>query len=140
VTAYAHPRYAADASSNEAALLVTRTNTLEAELTSRVLFFNIWYKKKINPDDASRPMDSVSPHYESCLYVLKTQYLYYTSYLSMATTSGKKNKSSRSNNQLIRHKHDVNSKSKKTIVYDRLICYLPYSVVESLDVDHFLSF
>ena len=64
---YAHLRYAADTSSNEAASLVTRMDMLEAELTNRMLFFDIWFKKKINEDAARRLMDSVSPHYKEYL-------------------------------------------------------------------------
>jgi oligoendopeptidase F len=66
-SAYAHLRYAADTSSNEAASLVTRMDMLEAELTNRMLFFDIWFKKKINEDAARRLMDSVSPHYKEYL-------------------------------------------------------------------------
>jgi oligoendopeptidase F len=58
---YARLKYAADTSSNEAASLVTRMDVLEAELTNRMLFFDIWFKKKINQDDACRLIDSVSP-------------------------------------------------------------------------------
>jgi oligoendopeptidase F len=61
---YAQLRYAADTSSNEAASLVTRMDVLEAELTNRMLFFDIWFKKKINQDDACRLIDSVSPYSE----------------------------------------------------------------------------
>lgn len=61
---YAQLRYAADTSSNEAASLVTRIDVLEAELTNRMLFFDIWFKKKINQNDVTRLIDSVSPHYK----------------------------------------------------------------------------
>lgn len=64
---YAQLRYAADTSSNEAASLVTRMDVLEAELTNRMLFFDIWFKKKINQDDACRLIDSVSPYYREYL-------------------------------------------------------------------------
>ena len=59
---YAHLGYSADTSSNEAASLVTRMDGLEAELS-----IYIWFKKKINQDDASRLIDSVSPHYREYL-------------------------------------------------------------------------
>ena len=44
---YAHLRYAADTSSNDAASLVTRIDMLEAEVSNRLLFFDLWFKKKI---------------------------------------------------------------------------------------------
>lgn len=48
---YAHVRYAADGSSNDAASLVTRIDMLEAEVSNRLLFFDLRFKKKINPND-----------------------------------------------------------------------------------------
>jgi oligoendopeptidase F len=45
---YAHVRYA---SSNDAASLVTRIDMLEAEVSNRLLFFDLRFKKKINPND-----------------------------------------------------------------------------------------
>jgi oligoendopeptidase F len=48
---YAHVRYAADSSSNDAASPVTRIDMLEAEVSNRLLFFDLRFKKKINPND-----------------------------------------------------------------------------------------
>jgi oligoendopeptidase F len=64
---YAHLRYAADTSSNEAASLVTRMDMLEAETANRILFFDIWFKKKVNERDADRLIQSVSPQYKEYL-------------------------------------------------------------------------
>jgi oligoendopeptidase F len=43
---YAHLRYAADTSSNEAASLITTMDMLEADVSNRILFFDIWFKKE----------------------------------------------------------------------------------------------
>ena len=55
---YVHLWYAADTSSNDAAWLTTRIDILEAEASNRPLFFDLWFKKKIIPNDAFRLINS----------------------------------------------------------------------------------
>jgi oligoendopeptidase F len=45
---YAHLRYSADTSSNEAASLVTKMEIMRSNITNRLMFFDLWFKKDID--------------------------------------------------------------------------------------------
>ncbi len=64
---YAHLKYAADTSSNEAAALVTRMDKLASEIGNKLLFFDLWFKKGIDEANAQRLINSVSSVYREYL-------------------------------------------------------------------------
>ncbi|MBM3894967.1 MAG: oligoendopeptidase F, partial [Thaumarchaeota archaeon] len=54
VAGYAHLSYAANTQSDEATSLVTKMTKLAADIENRTLFFDLWWKKKIDEKNASR--------------------------------------------------------------------------------------
>lgn len=64
---YAHLRYYADTSSNEAAALATKMEKLASDIGNRLLFFDLWFKKEIDQTNAQRLIDSVQPVYREYL-------------------------------------------------------------------------
>ena len=54
VTGYAHLSYAADTQSDEATSLVTKMTKLASDIENRTLFFDLWWKKKIDEKNAAR--------------------------------------------------------------------------------------
>jgi oligoendopeptidase F len=58
---YAHLRYYADTSSNEASALVIRMEKLASDIGNRTLFFDLWFKKQLDDENARRLIDAV-PH------------------------------------------------------------------------------
>ncbi|MGC1929587.1 MAG: oligoendopeptidase F, partial [Candidatus Nitrosopolaris sp.] len=64
---YAHLSYAADTSSNERAALETRMATFVSNITNRLLFFDLWFKKVLDEENAQRLIESVSPVYREYL-------------------------------------------------------------------------
>ena len=46
VNSFAHLKYAADTSSNEAAALVLQTEKLSSQISNQILFFDLWFKKE----------------------------------------------------------------------------------------------
>ncbi|MBM3896138.1 MAG: M3 family oligoendopeptidase [Thaumarchaeota archaeon] len=54
VAGYAHLSYAANTQSDEATSLVTKMTKLGADIENRTLFFDLWWKKKIDEKNASR--------------------------------------------------------------------------------------
>jgi oligoendopeptidase F len=56
---YAHLKYASDTSSNEAAALQTKMEMLSANVSNRLLFFDIWFKKQLDDRNADRLINSV---------------------------------------------------------------------------------
>ena len=55
---YAHLKYASDTSSNEAAPLLTKMEMLSADVSNRLLFFDIWFKKQLDDLNAERLINS----------------------------------------------------------------------------------
>src|SRR4051794_13943741 len=51
-SSYAYLRYYADTSSNEASALVIKMEKLASEVSNRILFFDLWFKKEIDHDNA----------------------------------------------------------------------------------------
>ncbi len=64
---YAHLRYYADTSSNEASALVTRMDKMSAEAGNRLLFFDLWFKKGLDEQNAARLIESVPAVYREYL-------------------------------------------------------------------------
>jgi oligoendopeptidase F len=68
---YAHLSYAADTSSNERAALQTRMATFGSNIANRLLFFDLWFKKELDEENAQRLIESVSPVYREHLKHLR---------------------------------------------------------------------
>jgi len=64
---YAHLRYYADTSSNEASALVIRIEKLTSDIGNRMLFFDLWFKKQLDEANAVRLIDSVPQVYREYL-------------------------------------------------------------------------
>ncbi|MGC1930969.1 MAG: M3 family oligoendopeptidase [Candidatus Nitrosopolaris sp.] len=64
---YAHLNYAADTSSNERAALVTKMGMFGSTIANRLLFFDLWFKKEIDEENAQRLIESISPVYREYL-------------------------------------------------------------------------
>jgi oligoendopeptidase F len=64
---YAHLRYSADTSSNEAASLVTKMEIMRSNITNRLMFFDLWFKKDIDEENAQRLIDSTPSVYREYL-------------------------------------------------------------------------
>ena len=67
VNSFAQLKYAADTSSNEAASLVLQTEKLSSEISNKILFFDLWFKKELDENDAQRLVDSISLVYREFL-------------------------------------------------------------------------
>jgi oligoendopeptidase F len=67
VGGFAHLSYAADTSSNELAALVTKISVFGSNLSNRLLFFDLWFKKEASPDTAERLIESVPSIYRQYL-------------------------------------------------------------------------
>src|SRR6476661_1709584 len=67
VSGFAHLNYSADTSSNEASSLLTQMDLLASNVTNRLLFFELWFKKHLNEETAQRLITSVPPVYKEYL-------------------------------------------------------------------------
>jgi len=67
VNSFAQLKYAADTSSNEAASLVLQTEKLSSEISNKILFFDLWFKKELDENNAQRLIESTSPVYREFL-------------------------------------------------------------------------
>ena len=67
VNGYAHLRYYADTSSNEAAALVSKMEKLGSDIANRMLFFDLWFKREIDEENAERLINSVPYDYKEYL-------------------------------------------------------------------------
>jgi len=67
ISAYAHLKYYANTSSNEAAALVIKMEKLASDITNRLLFFDLWFKKDIDEDNAQRLIEAVPSDYKEFL-------------------------------------------------------------------------
>ena len=56
---YAHLSYAADTSSNERAALEIRMATFGSDIANRLLFFDLWFKKELDEENAQRLIESL---------------------------------------------------------------------------------
>ena len=67
VNSFAQLKYAADTSSNEAAALVLETEKLSSQISNQILFFDLWFKKGLDKNNAQRLIDSISAVYRDYL-------------------------------------------------------------------------
>jgi oligoendopeptidase F len=67
VNSFAHLKYAANTSSNEAAALVLQMEKLSSEVSNQMLFFDLWFKKELDKNNAQRLIDSISTVYREYL-------------------------------------------------------------------------
>ena len=54
VAGYAHLKYAEDTSSNDIGALVTKVNIFSSEISNKLLFFDLWFKKALDKENADR--------------------------------------------------------------------------------------
>ncbi|MFL6309881.1 MAG: M3 family oligoendopeptidase [Nitrososphaera sp.] len=66
-SSYAYLRYYADTSSNEASALVIKMEKLASQVSNRILFFDLWFKKEIDHDNANRLINAISVMYREHL-------------------------------------------------------------------------
>jgi oligoendopeptidase F len=64
---FAHLQYYADTSSSEASALVTRIEKMASDVSNRMLFFDLWYKKGIDDAAAGRLANSIPMVYREYL-------------------------------------------------------------------------
>ncbi len=64
VLGYAHLKYAEDTSSNEAASLMTKMNLYATEISNKLLFFDMWFKKDLDENNANRLIDESPKVYQ----------------------------------------------------------------------------
>ncbi len=64
---YAHLQYYADTSSNEASALVTKMEKLASNISNRLLFFDLWFKKGIDDEKANQLINAVPEVYREYL-------------------------------------------------------------------------
>ena len=67
VNSFAHLKYAADTSSNEAAALVLQTEKLSSQISNQILFFDLWFKKELDKNNSHRLIDCISTVYREYL-------------------------------------------------------------------------
>jgi oligoendopeptidase F len=67
VLGYAHLKYAENTSSNEAGALLTKMNMYATELSNKLLFFDLWFKKDLDDNDANRLIEQVPKMYQEHL-------------------------------------------------------------------------
>jgi oligoendopeptidase F len=67
VLGYAHLKYAEDTSSNEAASLMTKMNLYSTEISNKLLFFDMWFKKDLDENNANRLIDEAPKVYQDHL-------------------------------------------------------------------------
>jgi oligoendopeptidase F len=64
---YAHLDYYSDTSSNEASALVTKMEKMASDAGNRSLFFDLWFKKGLDEQNANRLIDSMQQVYREYL-------------------------------------------------------------------------
>ncbi len=67
VTGYAHLKYAEDTSSNNIGALVTKVNIFATEISNRLLFFDLWFKKVLDEKNADRLIKEAPDVYKDYL-------------------------------------------------------------------------
>jgi oligoendopeptidase F len=67
VDGYAHLKYSADTSSNDAASLLTRMDLMAADIANRLLFFDLWFRKELDEENAERLIKSMPIVYREYL-------------------------------------------------------------------------
>jgi oligoendopeptidase F len=64
---HAYLSYYADTSSNEASALVIKMEKLASEISNRMLFFDLWFKKQIDHENANRLINAIPKTYQEHL-------------------------------------------------------------------------
>jgi oligoendopeptidase F len=64
ISGYAHLKYAENTSSNEAASLMTKMNMYATEISNRLLFFDLWFKKELDDTNANRLIKEIPTVYQ----------------------------------------------------------------------------
>src|SRR5919109_2439962 len=64
---YAHLKYSANTSSNDAASLLTKMDLMATDIANRILFFDLWFRKELDEDNAKRLIDSMPVVYREYL-------------------------------------------------------------------------
>ena len=64
---HAYLSYYADTSSNVASALVTKMEKLASEISNRMLFFDLWFKKQIDHENANRLINAIPKAYQEHL-------------------------------------------------------------------------
>lgn len=67
IDGYAHLKYSADTSSNDAASLLTRMDLMASDIGNRLLFFDLWFRKELDEDNAKRLIESMPIVYREYL-------------------------------------------------------------------------
>ena len=112
VVGYAHLKYAADTSSNEAAAMSTKMEMLSADISNRLLFFDIWFKKQLDYRNADRLINSAP--------IVYREHLKHSRLLSKFTLSEPEEK--------IISTLEVSGSGALTKVYDRMTSSLEFVV------------
>jgi len=60
---HAYLNYYADTSSNDASAMVTKMEKLASEINNRTLFFDLWFKKQLDNENAERLIDAIPKVY-----------------------------------------------------------------------------
>jgi oligoendopeptidase F len=64
ISGFAHLKYAENTSSNEAASLMTKMNMYATEISNRLLFFDLWFKKELDDTNANRLIKEIPTVYQ----------------------------------------------------------------------------
>ena len=67
IAGYAHLKYAENTSSNEASSLMTRMNIYASEISNKLLFFDLWFKKDLDDNNANRLINEAPTVYQEHL-------------------------------------------------------------------------
>src|SRR5688500_6781996 len=67
VAGYVHLKYAEDTSSNDIGALVTKVNIFSTEISNKLLFFDLWFKKVLDDDNADRLIKEAPDVYKDYL-------------------------------------------------------------------------
>ena len=67
VTGYAHLKYAENTSSNDMGALVTKVNIFATEISNKLLFFDLWFKKVLDEKNADRLIKEAPDVYKDYL-------------------------------------------------------------------------
>ena len=113
VVGYAQLKYASDTSSNEAAALLTKMEMLSANISNRLLFFDIWFKKQLDDRNANRLINSAP--------IVYREHLKHSRLLSKFTLSEPEEK--------IISTLEVSGSGALTKIYDRMTSSLEFVVL-----------
>ena len=67
IAGYSHLKYAENTSSNEASSLMTRMNMYASEISNKLLFFDLWFKKDLDDNNANRLINEAPTVYQEHL-------------------------------------------------------------------------